>query len=302
MANRVIIIAGPTASGKTNLAIKVALHFNAQIVSADSRQIYQELNIGVARPTVEELSTVKHHLIASHSIHQPVNASSYAAEARKIIADLPEPVAVVVGGTGLYIQALLFGLDEIPPVDTQIRAYWNEMYSKHGLPYLQQVLAQTDPNFFKHGEIYNPQRVLRALEVWSQTGKPISHFHRGVEQPASFQYMYFCLLPDRNLLYQQINARVDAMMQAGLWQEAQNLYSWRHLPVLQTIGYKELFEAMDGMIDINNAIAKIKQHTRNYAKRQITWFKNKTQASIVSPEAALPEIIKRAESYWQGGI
>jgi tRNA dimethylallyltransferase len=296
MAEHLIVIAGPTASGKTNIAIQVAQQIGAEIISADSRQLYAELNIGVARPTDAELKAVKHHLIATHSIFKPLTAAQYAEEATEIALKLPQKYAVVVGGTGLYINALLNGLDDIPPVEQSVRDYWSNVCANEGFEKLYQEIKDKDPVFFNTGEMSNPQRVQRALEVLTQTGKSITEFWSATKRAPAFKYSAYCLHPMREKLYENIEKRVDEMLKAGLWEEAEKLFKFRHLPVLHTIGYKEIFDALQGTISREDAINKIKQHTRNYAKRQITWFKNKMEMIMIAPEDAVEIIIKNTKA------
>jgi tRNA dimethylallyltransferase len=291
MANQktVIVIAGPTAVGKTGVAIQLARHFNTEIISADSRQCYKEMRIGVARPSVEELAEVRHHFIASHSIYEKVTAALFERYALQKAEELFETndVIIMVGGTGLYIHAFCAGLDEIPEVPEAIRKEWKEQYKIHGLAWLQNEVACIDPLFYKTGEILNPHRLLRALEVFTATGKSILHFKGGPKKERPFRIIKIGLSLPKEILNGQMNGRVEAMIKGGLEAEARSLTSAKHLPALQTVGYKEMFDLFEGGIDLPRAVEQIKIHTRQYAKRQLTWFKKETDIHWLSPEAGV---------------
>lgn len=275
MKNSCIIILGPTAVGKTALAVELASHLHTEIISADSRQCYTELNIGVAKPDAQELNTVKHHFISSHSIQQEVNAAvfeSYALETIQAIFK-QHTTAVMVGGTGLYIKAFAEGLDAIPQIPTATRERIITDYETNGLEWLQQEVQKKDPLFFATGEIHNPQRLMRALEIKLFTGESIVNFRTQQKRSRDFNIIKIGLDMPRELLYDRINKRVDSMMEQGLVEEARTVYPYRHLNALQTVGYRELFEYFDGNISLDRATALIKQNSRHYAKRQLTWFK-----------------------------
>lgn len=279
---KVIVVAGATAVGKTATAITLAQEYNTEIISADSRQCFKELKIGVARPSEDELKNVKHHFIANHSIHDAITAGSFAREAKDYLATIFEShdTAVVCGGTGLYIKALVEGLDEIPVVPTNIREQVIHLFEEKGIDVLRETLLTIDPSFEKAGDIHNPNRMMRALEVIKFTGKPIHDYHisaenRGIDSLYAIEYKIITL--PREQLYERINQRVDKMMKDGLEEEARSVYPFKSLTALQTVGYKELFDYFDGQYTKEEAIEKIKQHTRNYAKRQITWFKRYVQ-------------------------
>ncbi|HVY76620.1 MAG TPA: tRNA (adenosine(37)-N6)-dimethylallyltransferase MiaA [Puia sp.] len=275
LRKKVIIIAGPTAAGKTALAIDLALHLNTTIISADSRQCFRELNIGVAKPTPEELQRVKHEFINSHSIHDEVNAARFEELSLNWAEDIfkTHDVVVVVGGTGLYIKAFCEGLDAVPPADEQLRIEIKEQYEQYGISWLQEQIRQRDPEFHLAGETRNPQRMMRALEVKESTGRSILSFHGEAMKTRPFQILYFGLQLTRAVLNERINERVDTMMQKGLLEEVKSLVPFRNLNALQTVGYTELFEHLAGNIGLDEAVARIKQNTRHYAKRQMTWFK-----------------------------
>ena len=271
----IIIIAGPTAVGKTAVAIKLAKEFGTEIISADSRQCYKEMNIGVARPSLEELSQVKHHFIASHSIQEKVNAATFEQYALEKAAGIfkEKNVAVMVGGTGLYIKAFCEGLDEIPKVPEAIRNQINDAYKKEGLDWLQQKVKEVDPLFYNEGETKNPHRLLRALEVYQATGKSIQDFKKGNKVIRPFNVVKIALHLPKDQLHQNINTRVDQMMEMGLLEEVRSLIPYKHLKALQTVGYTELFDFLANKISLPEAVALIKQNTRRYAKRQLTWFR-----------------------------
>lgn len=271
----VIIIAGPTAVGKTAIAIDLALYFQTAIISADSRQCFKELSIGVARPSEKELQQIPHYFIASHSIHEEVTAAGFETYALQKVNELfaTHDVVVMAGGTGLYIKAFCEGLDEVPDVPVAVRTAITQSYETHGLQWLQQQLKEKDPAFYEKGEMKNPQRMMRALEVVEATGHSIFDFRKGEATIRDFNIVRIGLELPREELYQCINARVDDMMQAGLLEEVKSLIPYRHLNALQTVGYAELFDYMDGHVTLERAIELIKQNTRRYAKRQMTWFK-----------------------------
>lgn len=265
---------GPTASGKTAAAILLAKHFNTEIISADSRQCFKELNIGVARPTPEELKTVPHHFIATHSIHQEVSAAlfeEYAMRKAKKIFQLHD-VVILVGGTGLYIKAFCEGLDYIPAVNPVIRERIAGEYQKKGIEWLQNEIKEKDKTFYTSGETNNPQRMMRALEVMEGTGQSILSFRKGKKTERFFNIIKLGLTLPREKLYQRINNRVDTMIASGLIDEAGSLKEFQHVNALQTVGYSELYEHFDGKLTLKTAIEKIKTNTRHYAKRQLTWF------------------------------
>ena len=273
-----IIIAGPTAVGKTAAAIETALALGTEILSADSRQCFREMKIGVARPSEEELLAVKHHFIANHSVTENITAASFAKEGRACLAEIfsRKDLAVVCGGTGLYIKALVEGLDEIPEIDEQYREQVSLLYAEQGVDALRAELLRLDPDFATMGDANNPARMMRALEVVMATGEPIRTFQKGSvmnDEERGFSVSYRILDLPREELYDRINKRVDNMIREGLEEEVRGLMPFRERPSLQTVGYQEFFDFFDGKCSRDEAIEKIKQHTRNYAKRQITWFK-----------------------------
>ncbi|MBL7723257.1 MAG: tRNA (adenosine(37)-N6)-dimethylallyltransferase MiaA [Chitinophagaceae bacterium] len=271
----VIIVAGPTAVGKTAVAIQLALHYKTEIISADSRQCFKELNIGVARPLVEELQQVKHHFIASHSIQEEVTAATFEEYALKKVNELfqQHDVVVMVGGTGLYIKAFCEGLDAIPAIDPAIRQQVIKGFEEKGLSWLQEQLRQKDPLFHEKGEMQNPQRMMRALEVAEATGQSIFSFRKKEKVQRDFNILKAGLDIPKEQLHQHIHTRVDKMIAAGLVDEVRSLMPYRQLNALQTVGYAELFEYFDGKISLEKTIEQIKTNTRQYAKRQLTWFR-----------------------------
>ncbi len=273
--NTCIIIAGPTAVGKTSYAIELAQKYNTQIISADSRQCFRELNIGVAKPSPAQLETIHHYFINSHSIHDEVNAKVFEEYAIAAVYKIFETndFAIIAGGTGLYIKAFCEGLDDIPEVNELVNHKIKEAYKIHGLAWLQSEIEKHDPLYFSSGEIENPQRMIRALGIKLSTGQSILNFQSGKKFKRNFEIKKIHLEIPREELYQRINNRVDEMMNEGLLMEAETLFSHKHLNALQTVGYKELFEYIDGRASLPGAVENIKKNTRHFAKRQITWFK-----------------------------
>lgn len=282
-----VVVAGPTASGKTGVGINLATTFQTEILSADSRQCYRELNIAVAKPSPAELQKVKHHFIDSHSIHQPVDAAAYAGYGLSVLENLfkAHNIAIAVGGTGLYLKALCEGVDEIPKTPENIRETVISVFKNNGLEGLQEKLHEADPLYYGDGEIQNPQRVMRALEVMLHTGKSIRQFQQGVAQKRPFRVLYLGMQVTKEKLHQQINRRVDEMMAAGLLKEAEQLFPLRHLNALQTVGYTELFDHFEEKTSLDEAVELIKIHTRQYAKRQITWFKKVPGMQWIAPDS-----------------
>ncbi len=274
-SNTIIVIAGPTAVGKTSVAIQLAQALNTHIISADSRQCYQELDIAVAKPSPEQLTAVKHYFIGSHSIHQKVDAGifeQYALQsAEEIFAH--NKVAVMVGGTGLYINAFCNGIDSMPAVDYVIRSQVIEQYNAQGLQWLQQQVQEKDPAFWQVAEQQNPQRLMRALEFVLSNGESITNYRKGIAIQRPFRIVKVALQLPKELLQNNINTRVDEMIETGLLKEAEQLLPHRHLNALQTVGYTELFDYFDGKHSLAEAFNLIKIHTRQYAKRQMTMFR-----------------------------
>lgn len=281
---KLIVVLGPTASGKTSLAIDIALKEGAEIFSADSRQFYKELNIGVAKPTKQELGKVKHHFVGHKSIHESYTAGDFEKECLKALISYFEErkTAVLVGGSGLFIKAVLEGLDYFPEVNPEIRTDLNKQLESEGIESLQALLKEKDPISHTEIELDNPRRLIRALEVTLSSDKPFSHYKNAPKQERPFAVEKLGMQWPRNLLYERINKRVDAMMAEGLEEEARNLYPYKALNTLNTVGYAELFEYFDDKCSREFAIEKIKQHSRNYAKRQITWLNKESNVEWIN--------------------
>lgn len=275
MTKTCIVIVGPTASGKTSAAIEVAQYFNTEIISADSRQCFTELDIAVAKPTAAQLSLVPHHFINSHSITDNVTAADFESFALAAADKIFEKnnIAVMCGGTGLYIKAFTEGLDAIPPTDNNIKNEIAEGYKREGLVWLQNKIKDTDPFFWEKGENQNPHRLIRALEVFMTTGISIISQQKKIKKVRPFNIIKVGIEITREVLYDRINNRVDVMLDQGLENEAKLLYPKKELNALQTVGYRELFDFFEGKISKEKAFELIKQNSRHYAKRQLTWFK-----------------------------
>lgn len=273
--NYLINVIGPTAIGKTALAIKIGRHFGSEIISADSRQFFREMAIGTAVPEVEELAAAKHHFIQHMSIEESYSVGDFEREALKKLDELfrKNPVAVMVGGSGLYVKSILEGLDDFPDIDPEIRKNLNELYENRGLKPLQQQLKALDPEYFKTADVQNKHRVIRALETCLGTHKTYSSFLNREKPKRNFETITIGLTADRETIYSRINERVDLMMKKGLLDEARALYPQRHLNALNTVGYKELFAYLEGKTDLETAVSEIKKNTRRFAKRQLTWFR-----------------------------
>ncbi len=269
-----IVIVGPTASGKTSLSLQLAAHFGTEIISADSRQCYRELNIGVAKPSTAELNRVQHHFINSHSIQQEVNAGLFETYALEAAAQIfaKHNVAIVVGGTGLYVKAFCRGIDPMPAIDEDIRLRIRKQYEDYGMDWLQQMVQQHDPLYYDQGEIHNPQRMLRALEIKLSSGQSIRSLQAATTPPRPFRILQIGTQLSREQVYDRINTRVGHMLDIGLLDEVKTLRPYRQLNALQTVGYTELFTHLDGHCTLQQAVEEIRKNTRRYAKRQLTWF------------------------------
>ncbi|WP_231743007.1 tRNA (adenosine(37)-N6)-dimethylallyltransferase MiaA [Winogradskyella endarachnes] len=277
MINKKILISivGPTAIGKTALSIKLAQHFNTEIISADSRQFYKEMSIGTAVPFKEELNAAPHHFIQNKSIEDYYNVGDFERDAISELKQLHKknPIAIMVGGSGLYVKAVTKGLDYFPAVDDEIRTQLNEELENNGLTKLQNKLKDLDSETYNTIAIDNPQRVIRALEICIGTGKPYSSFLTNPEKNREFKTISIGLNAERSIIYDRINQRVDLMMDNGLLDEVKSLIPYKHLNALNTVGYKELFKYFEGDWTLNFAISEIKKNTRRFAKRQLTWFR-----------------------------
>ncbi|OIN56557.1 tRNA (adenosine(37)-N6)-dimethylallyltransferase MiaA [Arsenicibacter rosenii] len=276
MNKTVLVIAGPTAVGKTALCVEVARHLQTEIISADSRQLYKELSIGTAKPTPGEMRGVPHHFIDSHSVTELVSAGQFEREALTLLDELFQhhSIVVVTGGTGLYIQALCTGLDDIPLPAGNIRDTLMQRLESEGLPALQTQLTQLDPDYVKEADLQNWQRVVRALEVCLTTGQPYSSFRQRSVKARPFKTIYCALERPREELYRRIDLRMDQMLNMGLVEEVSSLAEYRQHNALQTVGYKEVFEYLDGAYDYQTMVELLKRNSRRYAKRQLTWFRH----------------------------
>ena len=286
MNKTLIIIAGPTAIGKTTLAISLAKHFKTEIISADSRQFYREMNIGTAKPSAVELKEVKHHLINSHSVLDQFNAGDFEKESIELINKLflDYDQVIMAGGSGLFINAVSHGFDQLPIATDEIRTYLNTILDEKGIKFLQDRLKKIDPVYYKEVDIFNPQRIIRALEVFESSGKTFSSLRTNIKKQRPFNIVKIGLNTDRNILYERINLRVDQMIKDGLIEEVEGLKSYRHLNPLNTVGYSEIFNYIDGKSTREEAIEKIKQNTRRFAKRQITWFNKSEDIKWFKPD------------------
>jgi len=281
-----IVIVGPTAVGKTALAVELASYFDTEIISADSRQCFKELSIGVARPSKQELSLIKHHFIASHSIHEVVNAAVFEEYALQKINTIftKKDVAIMVGGTGLYIKSFCEGMDEVPEVDPVIRNTIVKNYNNNGIEWLRDQVQRHDKAYYIRGEILNPQRMMRALEVKLSTNRSILHYQTKQKKQRPFDVIKIGIELPRPTLTERINKRVDIMIDEGLTDEVKSMLPFRHLNALQTVGYKEIFDYLNGSATLIEAVEAIKISTRQYAKRQMTWFKKDAEINWCEPD------------------
>lgn len=288
-----ICVVGPTAIGKTALSIEIASYFSTEILSADSRQFYKEMHIGTAVPEIEELSSVPHHFIQNRSIFESYSVGDYQKEVDRLLQDLfqKHSIVVMVGGSGLYIDAVVSGLDDFPKIDPNIRDALIKQYEHSGLSYLQQELKVADPDYYERVDKSNHHRLIRALEICWGTGKPYSSYLGQATQQQFFDTLFIGLTAEREIVYDRINTRVDQMVESGLVEEARALYEYRELNALQTVGYRELFDYFDGKLELEEAISEIKKNTRRFAKRQHTWFKKNDQIHWFSHDAPFDEII-----------
>lgn len=281
-----VVIGGPTASGKTGVAAQVARHFGTEVISGDSRQFYRAMRIGTARPTEAELLGVKHHFLGHLELEKTWSAGEFARQAEPILQELlgKHGIAVLVGGSGLYLNALTHGLDPMPRVDHAVRKRLQQQFQQDGLEPLVTELERLDPTTAKTIDRHNPQRVIRALEVCRASGRPFSEQRSGQRKRSDLRLLRIAMDLPRNELYERINQRVDRMVAEGLEEEARSLLPFRHLNALRTVGYREFFEHFDGSITREEAIERVKQHTRNYAKRQMTWLRKEQDWLWMSPE------------------
>ena len=294
-SKRLLYVAGPTASGKTSLAIALAQHFDTEIISCDSRQFYKEMSIGTAVPDSEELAAVKHHFIQQRSIHQPYSIGAFQREALDSLKTLfkTKDTVILVGGSGLYADALIDGLDYFPEVDPAFREQLNKQLEHDGIEALATRLKDIDPAFHQKVDLGNPHRLIRALEICLSSGLPYSSFLGNKKAPTFFKSQKIILQWDRSILYERINKRVDQMVAAGLEAEAQSLYPNKDVNALQTVGYREWFAHFDGISDRTTTLEEIKKNTRRYAKRQTTWFKRYQDALLVPGGSIVEDVLKK---------
>lgn len=283
---RLVVIVGPTGSGKTDLSIRLALHYRAPILSTDSRQVYRGLPIGTAQPTVEQLQAVEHHFIASHDLNDNFNCGEYEMQALARLDELftSHDCVVAVGGSGLYIRALCEGMDDLPQADAALRRELAARLESDGIEPLAEELKTLDPLYYDEVDRSNPARVVRALEVCLQTGLPYSQLRTGMRRRRNFDIVKVGVDLPREELYDRINRRVDRMLAEGLEAEARAVYPHRHLNALQTVGYREFFDYFDGRISYDQAVELIKRNSRRYAKRQLTWFRRDEEIRWFRPD------------------
>jgi len=286
LGKNLIVVVGPTAIGKTALAIKLANHFSTEIISADSRQFFREMEIGTAKPSAAELAAAPHHFINSHSINTLFSTGDFEIEALKLTEKLfkSHDQLVMVGGSGLYINAVCNGMDELPEIDLNIREQLKELYAEKGLEEIKWQLANVDPELFAKVDQGNPQRMIRGLEFFLSTGTKLSAYQTNSKKERPFNMVKIGLNIERAQLYQRINHRVDQMMEAGLLEEVGQLLPYKHLNALNTVGYTELFNYLEGKVTLEEAVSAIKQNTRRFAKRQLTWFRKDPETRWFGPE------------------
>lgn len=291
--NYLIVIVGPTAIGKTALAIEIAKHYNSEILSCDSRQFFKEMSIGTAVPSKEELTTIPHHFIQNKSIFENYSVGDFEREGIALLDKLfkKKPIQVMVGGSGLYVNAILKGLDDFPDIDPNIRIKLNALLEEKGIEYLQEQLKKLDPEHYERVAIKNPQRVIRALEICLGTGKTYSSFLNQKKNIRNFTPIIIGIQAEREIMYNRINKRVGIMIQKGLIEEVTTLYTYRELNALQTVGYREIFSYLNKEITLDFAIEEIKKNTRRFAKRQLTWFKRDENTHWIDYTTPIEEVI-----------
>ncbi len=289
-----ICVVGPTAIGKTAMGIQLAKAFDTEIISADSRQFYREMSIGTAVPTEEELAEVRHHFIHSRSIFEDYSVGDFERDAIELLSDLytEKDVVVLVGGSGLYVDAVVNGLDDFPKVEAKIREELKQQLEKNGIEALQRELKAIDPETYANIDLQNKQRLIRAIEIYRGTGAPYSSFLRNKQNKRGFRSVYIGLTADREIVYDRINRRVDQMLEQGLLDEAKKLFEHRSLNALQTVGYKELFDWMAGDATFDEAVEEIKKNSRRFAKRQGTWYRKNEQVHWFDYQTNAMEIVE----------
>nr|WP_299343455.1 tRNA (adenosine(37)-N6)-dimethylallyltransferase MiaA [Allomuricauda sp.] len=293
-----IAVVGPTAIGKTRLAIALAQHFDTEIISADSRQFYKEMMIGTAVPSTEELQSAKHHFIQHKSIHDPYSVGDFEKDAITLLSDLFQnnDVLILVGGSGLYVDAVVNGLDEFPEVKPKVRENLNKKLASEGIEALQEELKIHDPDHYEQVDLMNPHRLIRALEVSISSGQPFSSFLNRARKKRFFRTVYVGIHADREIIYDRINKRVDMMIDNGLLDEVSQLHAFKHLNALQTVGYRELFQYLEGKHSLDFAIEEIKKNTRRFAKRQLTWLRKNNEVLWVGLNDSFEETLRTIKS------
>ncbi len=294
MADKLLIcIVGPTAIGKTSMAIALAKYYNTEIISADSRQFFKEMSIGTAVPSSEELHTVKHHFIQHKSIFDNYSVGDFERDTMTLLGELfkKKEVVIMVGGSGLYVDAVTKGLDKFPTISPEVREELNVKLETEGIEKLQKMLKELDPDYSVRVDLENPHRLIRALEICLGSGKPYSSFLNQNKPPRPFKSVTLGLFADRKVIYNRIEKRVDMMMEQGLLQEAREVYPHRAQNALQTIGYRELFNYLDGTWHLDFAISEIKKNTRRFAKRQLTWFRKDEQMLRLDNQTTIEEVV-----------
>ncbi len=283
---RLLVVVGPTGSGKTDLSIRLALHYGAPILSTDSRQVYRGMPIGTAQPSVDQLQVVEHHFIASHNLTDNLNCGEYEVQALARLEELfaDHDWVVAVGGSGLYVRALCEGMDDLPQADEPLRRELEHRLAEEGLGALAEELRELDPEYCRTADLNNPARVMRALEVCLQTHMPYSRQRTGERRPRPFEIVKIGIDLPRDVLYDRINRRVDRMLADGLEAEARALYPYRELNALKTVGYREFFDYFAGRIGYDEAVELIKRNSRRYAKRQLTWFRRDSEIRWFAPD------------------
>lgn len=299
MNNYLITVIGATAIGKTAFSIQLAQHFNTEIISCDSRQFFKEMNIGTAVPSAKELAAAPHHFIQNKSIFDHYSVGQFEKDALKKLDELflKNKIVVMVGGSGLYTNAVLEGFDDFPEIDPEIRKKLNKQIEKGALKFLQNQLKNLDPESYQSIEIENPHRLIRALEICIGSGKPYSSFKNKDKEKRNFIPIKIGLTAEREIMYERINKRVNLMLKQGLLEEAKTLYPHKELNALQTVGYRELFDYFDGKCSLEFAVEEIKKNTRRFAKRQVTWNKKDETIHWFDYETAPSEIIKKIETF-----
>lgn len=283
MIKTLLVVLGPTGVGKTEVCMSIARNYGISVINADSRQVYSEIPIGTAAPTAEQMSEVKHYFVGSRHITDTYNANMYERDVMELLASSDAPLALLSGGSMMYIDAVCYGIDDIPDVPEELRQQLKDRLAAEGLAPLVEQLRLLDPQYAQEADLVNPRRVLHALEICLVSGKPYSSFRKNTRRERPFRILKIGLNLPREKLYERINHRVDQMLQGGMIDEALSVYPYRHLNALNTVGYKELFEYLDGLTTLQEASQKMKSATRRYARKQLTWFKRDGQIRWFNP-------------------